>query len=181
MIGLELTRPWMLLALVVAVPLLLYYFVHSLSDFPRRQRIVSLAIRTCIVLLLVLALAGLTLLHSTSEKFVIFVVDQSTSVGDNAAKTASEFLKTASENAGSNQVAYLPFAASSAPVQTTAVEFGEHASVLGPQLAKKDEAKAQEAKHDQPAASNGDSPPPPIDQKPTDDIRDGTNLAAAVE
>src|SRR5688572_30426089 len=79
MIGLELTRPWMLLALLVAAPALAYYFVHSLSDFPRPQRIVSLATRLCIVLLLILALAGLTLLHSTDEKFVIFVVDQSTS------------------------------------------------------------------------------------------------------
>lgn len=180
MIGLELTRPWMLLALVVAIPLLLYYFYRSLSDFPRKQRIVSLVTRTCIVLLLVLALAGLTLLHSTTEKFVIFVVDQSTSVGDNAAEAASDFLKTASENVGNNQVAYLPFAAKSAPVQTAVVEFGEHASVLGPQVAKTD-AKENDKKNDQPAASNGDPPPPAVNPKPTDDIRDGTNLASAIE
>ena len=111
MFGLELTRPWMLLALVVAVPLLLFYFRRSLSDFPRRQRMVSLAVRTCIVLLLVLALAGFTLLYTTKEKYVVFVVDQSTSIGDNAARAAGEFEKTALEHAGSNQVAFLPFAA----------------------------------------------------------------------
>jgi Mg-chelatase subunit ChlD len=180
MIGLELTRPWMLLALFGAIPILVYYFRRSLSDFPRRQRMLSLVTRSCIVVLLVLSLAGLTLLHSTNEKFVIFVVDQSTSIGDNAAKSVGEFIKSATENVGNNEIAFLPFASRSAPVQTAAVEYGERPSILSPQHANANE-KLDDKKNDQSAASNGDLAAPVLEPKPVDDIRDGTNLAGAIE
>lgn len=179
MIGLELTRPWMLLALFVAIPILLYYFSRSLSDFPRRQRLVSLATRACIVVLLVLALAGLTLLHSTSEKFVILVVDQSTSIGENASKAASEFIDTALENVGNNQVAFLPFAARSGPVQTAAIEYGERPSILGQPSSKTDDKKTGDGKG---AGADKNAPDAAAEDKPSpNDIRDGTNLAGAIE
>src|SRR5437868_2786062 len=54
----ELTDPWFLLGLVVLLPLLGWYFYRSLVDFARWQRIVSLAARAVVVLLLVLSLAG---------------------------------------------------------------------------------------------------------------------------
>ncbi len=57
-IGLELTRPWWLLAWL-ALPVLFYFFCRSLVDFARWQRICSLWLRGLIVVLLVLALAGL--------------------------------------------------------------------------------------------------------------------------
>ena len=157
MIGLELTRPWLLLTLVAAGPALLYYFRRSLSDFPRPQRLVSLAARAGIILLLVLALAGLTLLHSTTEKFVIFVVDQSTSIGENAARAAGEFLDQAAAQVGHNQVAFLPFAARSAAVQSEIVRYGERPSIL---RAPTDKASVLQS---------------------LNDIRDGTNLATAIE
>ena len=50
---LELTHPWRLVCLA-AVPVLVYYFYRSLVDFPRWQRGVSLAIRSVIVVLLVI-------------------------------------------------------------------------------------------------------------------------------
>src|SRR5438270_275293 len=71
-LALELTHPVRLICLAV-VPVLLYYFYRSLVDFPRWQRSVSFAIRTLIVVLLVLALAGLTLLRPTTEQFIVFV------------------------------------------------------------------------------------------------------------
>lgn len=78
--GLEFTHPgW--LAAVVAVPWVLWYFRRSLVDFARWQRVVSTGARVAIVLLLVLALAGLTLLRPTARQFVIVAVDQSLSVG----------------------------------------------------------------------------------------------------
>jgi len=61
---LELTRPWLLVALA-ALPLVFYYFRRSLVDFPYRQRVASLVLRSLIVVLLVLALADLTLLVPT--------------------------------------------------------------------------------------------------------------------
>ena len=79
--GLEFTHPgW--LAAVVAVPWVLWYFRRSLVDFARWQRAISTGVRVAIVLLLVLALAGLTLLRPTARQFVIVAIDQSLSVGE---------------------------------------------------------------------------------------------------
>ncbi|MBC7817204.1 MAG: VWA domain-containing protein, partial [Planctomycetaceae bacterium] len=78
--GLEFTHPGWLAALV-AVPWVVWYFRRSLVDFARWQRALSTGVRIAIVLLLVLALAGLTLLRPTVRQFVIVAVDQSLSVG----------------------------------------------------------------------------------------------------
>jgi Ca-activated chloride channel homolog len=80
-IQLELTRVWWLLGLA-ALPVLIYYFYRSLVDFARWQRMLSLWLRAAIVILLLLALAGLNLVRPTHELFVIFAVDRSQSVGD---------------------------------------------------------------------------------------------------
>jgi hypothetical protein len=99
---LELTHPVRLICLT-AVPVLLYYFYRSLVDFPRWQRSVSLAIRIVIVVLLALALAGLTLLRPTTEQFVVFAVDRSTSVGEESTRAADKFLDEALATAGGNR------------------------------------------------------------------------------
>ena len=79
--GLEFTHPgW--LAAVIAVPWVVWYFRRSLVDFARWQRAVSTGVRVAIVLLLVLSLAGFTLLRPTGRQFVIVAVDQSLSVGE---------------------------------------------------------------------------------------------------
>lgn len=117
-LALELTHPVRLICLAV-IPVLFYYFWRSLVDFPRWQRSVSLAIRTIIVVLLVLALAGLTLLRPTTEQFVVFVVDRSTSVGDESTRAADTFLDEALAKAGGNKFAVLPFAKEPGQLQTT--------------------------------------------------------------
>ncbi len=106
---LELTRPGWLLGLLI-LPVVAFYFYRSLVDFPRLQRILSFALRTAIVALLVLSLAGLTLLSPTRRQYVIFAVDSSKSIGDDAKKAADEFVKKAIARAGGNGVAYLSFA-----------------------------------------------------------------------
>ncbi|HUE70741.1 MAG TPA: VWA domain-containing protein [Pirellulaceae bacterium] len=106
----ELTHPLRLLGLAV-LPLLAWYFYKSLVDLPRWQRGWSLGIRSLIVLLLVLALAGLTWLHPTHEPFVVFVVDQSVSVGDEGRKGADEFLTAALKEVGNKPFHLIPFAA----------------------------------------------------------------------
>src|SRR5262249_2748024 len=108
-LALELTHPVRLVCLA-GVPVLLYYFYRSLVDFPRWQRRLSLAVRTVIVTLLVLALAGLTLLRPTSEQFVVFAVDRSISIGEESTQAADRFLDEALTKAGSHKFAILPFA-----------------------------------------------------------------------
>jgi Mg-chelatase subunit ChlD len=106
---LELTHPYGLLGLL-ALPVLLWYFLRGLTDFARWQRAASLTARAAVVLLLVLALAGLTLLRPTWEQFVVFAVDESLSVGDDAKKAVDAYLQRAAAAAGPNRVAYLAFA-----------------------------------------------------------------------
>jgi Mg-chelatase subunit ChlD len=161
---LELTHPIWLFGLI-AVPLLVYYFYYSLADFPRWQRAISLAVRTVIVLLLVLALAGLTLLRPTSEQFVVFLIDESTSIGDDSAKRASEFLDEAVQNTAGNRVAFLSFAADPDDIRDErkspeqAIASGETASGKNTQDAI------------QPAAA----------LSPDEKRRRGTDIAAAIE
>ncbi len=107
---LELIRPGYLVGLLL-LALVGYFFYRSLSDLPRWQRIVSLVVRSAVVVLLVLAAAGLTLLRPTHEKFVIFALDESASVGERERQTAAEFVDAARKEAGVNRVAVLPFAA----------------------------------------------------------------------
>src|SRR4029079_1008818 len=117
-LALELTHPVRLICLAV-IPVLLYYFWRSLVDFPRWQRGVSLAVRTVIAVLPVLALAGLTLLRPTTEQYVVFVVDRSTSIGDESTRTADAFLDEALAKAGDNKFTILPFAKEPGQLQTT--------------------------------------------------------------
>ena len=108
--GLELSHPWWLLGLA-ALPFLCLYFWRSLVDLPRWQRAFGLITRCVVVVLLVLALAGLNLLSSTREQFVIFAIDRSESVGDDASQAAESFVSRAVARAGPHQYALLPFAA----------------------------------------------------------------------
>jgi Ca-activated chloride channel family protein len=180
--SLELTRPWALLALLAA-PVLVYYFVWSLSDFPRRQRIVSLAVRVAIVLLLVLALAGLTWLNQTDRQYVLFLVDQSQSVGAEAQQRAAEYLKAAVPAAGENRVAYLPFAAQPGFVQNEPVVYGDE-----PTLVKQAGVKtSSDPASPRPGLGNDDnvtSATPNVDRStlnPQPSTLAATNLAAAIE
>ena len=107
---LELTRPaW--LAVMLVLPLLVYYFYRSLVDLPRRQMLVSLVVRTIVLLLLALSLAGLNLLSPTRQLFVVFAVDESLSVDGAARVKAEEFLAKSTEGMDANQYTVVPFAA----------------------------------------------------------------------
>lgn len=117
MIPFELTRPWELTLLLVAIPVLLTFFMRSLSDFPWPQRVVSLIARSLIVWLLALSLAGLAFLRETDDRVFVFLVDQSLSIGDNGVASANEFLDKALANVKGQQVAFLPFGAEVGDVQ----------------------------------------------------------------
>lgn len=113
---LELTHP-IFLAGLIAMPLLLYYFYRSLVDFARWQMMLSLGCRVAIVLLLVLALAGMTLFQPTHEQFVVFAIDKSLSVGDDSRKAADEFVQQALAAGDAKRAAFLDFAAEPGLVQ----------------------------------------------------------------
>ena len=107
---LDLTRPIFLLGLL-ALPVLIWYFVYGLTDFTRSQRITSLVVRSAILLLLVLSLAGLTLLKPTREKFVVVAIDDSLSVSEEGKQQIEQFVNQARESLGDNKLAFVHFAA----------------------------------------------------------------------
>ena len=164
MLPFEFNRPTLLILIVPIAIALFVWFVRSLSDFPGTQRIVSLVTRSIFCLLLVLALSGLTWMHRTDDQFVLFVVDQSLSIGANAEIAATEFMKLAADAKGSHQVAYLPFATTVGNVQEEAAVYDATASILGPRL--------------NPAES---VPPSRASMAAQHASRDGTNLADAIE
>src|SRR4051794_20286103 len=106
---LELTHPWCLIGLI-ALPIVIWYYVWSLSDFPKRQRQISLLVRSVILVLTVLACAGLTWQQTSSEKFVMFVVDRSLSIGETGQTATKEYLQKAKLAAGSQKTGLLTFA-----------------------------------------------------------------------
>jgi hypothetical protein len=109
-IPIELTRPALLAGLMI-VPIVAYYFYRSLVDFPRRQMLLSLAVRSVIIVLLVLSLAGLTLLSPTRQLFVVFAIDRSMSVGDSSHEAVDSFVSRSVAHAGNNRFGFLAFAA----------------------------------------------------------------------
>ncbi|MEI8018047.1 MAG: VWA domain-containing protein [Schlesneria sp.] len=126
--SLELTHPSWLITLAFVIPLLAYFFWRSLSDFPKQQLFLSLLTRTVVVTLIALSLAGLALLSTTNQQFVIFAIDESLSVDSGEADSepvvgetrtsqkpsqVDEFLDRALKLEGLNEhkVMFLPFAA----------------------------------------------------------------------
>ena len=110
--ALDLLRPWWLLGLLM-VPALWVLYRRSLVDFPRAQRVASLAVRSLVVALLVLALAGLTLLRPTEERYIVFAVDESLSVGTPEGGTGPvrAFLQGVGDLSAGDEAVVLPFAA----------------------------------------------------------------------
>src|SRR5436190_20085789 len=101
----ELTHPWYLLALLV-LPVVAWYFGRGLTDFSRWQRVASLVARTAVIVLLVGALCGLTWLKPSKDQYVVFVIDDSSSIGDEAKPVIESYLERATAAAGKNKVAF---------------------------------------------------------------------------
>src|SRR5436190_9410017 len=112
---LELTQPWMLLGLLV-LPVVVWYFYRGLTDFSKWQRVASLAARALVIVLLVAALCGVSWLKPARDRYVVFVIDDSLSVGDEAKPTIEGFLYQATAAAGDNKAAFVRFGAEPGPV-----------------------------------------------------------------
>jgi len=89
--SLEFTHPQSLLGLALII-LLVGAYRYSLIDFSRRQRLLSLAVRTAILILLVFALAGLTLILPSYQTMVVLLTDQSRSIDSTAAEKRDRFV-----------------------------------------------------------------------------------------
>ena len=116
----ELTRPAWLLALAV-LPFLVYYSVKSLVDFSKRQMRLSLLTRIVVTTLIVFALAGLTLLTTTTSRYVVFAIDESLSVGEESRKSAESFVQKASASLGRDKAAIVRFAQEPGAVQEKSI------------------------------------------------------------
>ena len=90
--ALDLTDPAWLWGLA-ALPLLAWWSRRGLVNQRIAQKRISLACRAAIVALLVLVLSGLTLRRPTREPFVVFAVDGSLSIGEEAAAVARDYLE----------------------------------------------------------------------------------------
>ena len=169
MIPFEITRPWALALLLVALPVLFLFFVRSLSDFPKFQRKLSLIIRGLIVLLLTLALAGFAWLQKTDDQYYVFLIDQSTSISENGRQKLDEVLTAARESVGESKVAFLPFASTTGNVQQ----------------AMEENTEGKESKEDKEEEGEGEvkiaSAEELAAEKELAQFRDGTNIAAAIE
>ena len=99
----ELTHPWFL-ALVFVVVFLAGTQRRSLADLAPTQRRVCFAVRTLLLLLLVLALAGLRWLLPSRELAVVFAVDQSASISTPAQKEARDFVAASLSAQGSSDI-----------------------------------------------------------------------------
>ncbi|MEQ1903331.1 MAG: VWA domain-containing protein [Pirellulaceae bacterium] len=148
--SLDITRPWMLWLLLLLVPVV-WFFIRSLSDFPRFQRRVSLVVRTLVLVLLILSLAGLILIKPTGRQFVVLAIDRSLSVDKEAAEVIDKFVAEAKSAAGQDVLAIMDFANYPTPI----VPVGESP----PDPTKK----------------------PADDPKQAEENRKATNIASAVE
>ncbi|MBV9864225.1 MAG: VWA domain-containing protein [Abitibacteriaceae bacterium] len=94
-LGVSFTNPW---ALLLWPPLVAYFSWlarHSLADLSTLRRRLALGLRILITTLVILALAGLQLVHFNRDLAVMFVVDYSDSVGPNAKEAAQRYIDTA--------------------------------------------------------------------------------------
>ena len=105
----EITRP-ILLLLLLLLPILYYGFRRSLVDLSRTQRIISLCVRTIIVLLLILSVADLQYLKTDDKLTVMFLTDISDSISDDGVKKATDFVNAAIKtNDGKQQTGIIAY------------------------------------------------------------------------
>ncbi|NRA33339.1 MAG: VWA domain-containing protein [Polyangiaceae bacterium] len=83
----ELLRP-KALALLLAIPALLFVMSQSLADLPWQQRVVSLTLRMAFVACLATAVGGLSRTETSARVATVFLLDVSNSVADDGLEAA---------------------------------------------------------------------------------------------
>lgn len=87
--------PWVLVAALPALGLVWWIARRGRVPVPRRQRRMALALRGMAVSALVVALAGPQLILPTDDRAVVFLVDRSDSIGDDARAFQDAYLRDA--------------------------------------------------------------------------------------
>ncbi len=98
--GIEFTNAGALILLLL-IPAAIYLARHSLANLSRGRAWAAILARSLLVLLCVLALAGLRLRSSSRDVAVMFLVDVSSSVAQEEQRTAIDFINREIERAGS--------------------------------------------------------------------------------
>ena len=137
-----------------------------------------------VVLLLILSLAGLTLLRSTNERFFVFLIDNSLSVGQNGAEKIEKFLDESLTEISDEKVAFLPFGAQ---VGTIRNERSSDDLRKKRETPSADETRttgdedADVDNSDSDADQIGPTASLPVDSSEENEFQDGTDIAAAIE
>jgi len=90
----SIAQPTVLILLVFALGMV-WYVGFPRHKFRRRRDTISLALRTTIVILIALALAGLQVVQEVEKQAIIFLVDASDSVGVETREAQLEFIQEA--------------------------------------------------------------------------------------
>jgi len=106
---LEMTHPWAL-AVLALLPLVVYYSRRTLVHFSRGQRRLSLALRLLLVVVLAVALSGVTIHSRSSRQCIVLLSDTSASIPGEAAGAIASFVAEA-ENQRKIQTEVVEFAA----------------------------------------------------------------------
>src|SRR5215510_7311073 len=95
----EFTNPWALVLLGL-IPLAVYLARHSLANLSRGRGRASLVVRSMILLLVVLALAGLRVRTSSRDVALLVLVDVSASVAPDSRPAAIDAINNEINRAG---------------------------------------------------------------------------------
>ncbi|HBE65656.1 MAG TPA: chloride channel protein [Rhodopirellula baltica] len=186
---LQWTQPQWAWLWVPAVLWLVVFHLRTLSDFPPRQRLVSLLVRGIVLTLLIMAVCGPVALRSTSQKMIVFAVDQSESIDEAARETADEYLKDAIEQAKEDdaEVRFLPFDSTPRQLQSNWTAFQEPPAETDSEPASvevEEETPADVSAIDRVDPGEDEVPAPtpsPTDLDADEAKRMGTDLAAAIQ
>ena len=105
----EVARPFLLFPLLL-LPLLYYGYRRGLVDLPRFQRVINLIVRSLILILLILSLAGVQYLSRNYRLAVIFLVDLSDSISEEGLRKAEDFILKAMKGRGDRKASVIGFA-----------------------------------------------------------------------
>ena len=114
---LDFENPW-LLVLAVAVPLVFLILRYTLVDNPKMQIALSAAVRVCILLLLIAALAGALSVSKSKNVSLLVLADLSDSVPESATNQVREFLAPIRDKLPKNAKAGLMTFANTAELRT---------------------------------------------------------------
>lgn len=115
--AIEVGSPAWFIGLLLA-PLVVYVGCRGLTGFSRRRQIASVTIRLILVVLVTLTLADCRIVASISRLFVVYAVDQSSSITERGNRKAESFLRAFGDQAGEDQSRFLSFARAPGGIET---------------------------------------------------------------